>query len=107
MFGTIGHARPKAGHEDQFAALMDEWKRTVRPTIPGGFLELSGRPVDRAGEVVFIALAQDEATYRALAASPEQDAFYRQMLEHLEGEPTWEDVEMEITVQDALQPAAD
>ena len=48
--------------------------------------------------IVFVALAQDEATYRNLANLPEQDAFYRRMLEHLEAEPTWEDVEMEIIV---------
>lgn len=100
MFGTIGHVRPKPGVEPQFDQLMEEWKKTVRPKIPGSFLELQGRPKDRPGEVVFIALAQDEATYRQLANLPEQDAFYRKLLELMEGEPTWEDVEMEIIVHD-------
>jgi len=44
---------------------------------------------------VFVALAQDQATYRRLADMPEQDAWYRQLLEHIEQEPTWEDVELE------------
>jgi hypothetical protein len=81
-------------------ALMADWKQTVRPLLPGRFVEMIGAPKDRPGEMVFLALAQDEATYRALAELPEQQAFYQRMIEHTEGEPTWEDVSMEIVVQD-------
>jgi hypothetical protein len=38
---------------------------------------------------------QDKATYQQLAAMPEQDAWYRRMTEHLDGDVQWEDVEME------------
>lgn len=100
MFGTIGHARPKPGHDGDFAALTDEWMREIRPKIPGSFLQMFGRPKDRPGEVVFVALAQDEATYRQLAAMPEQDAWFRRLVEHLEGEPSWEDVEIDQVIQD-------
>jgi hypothetical protein len=100
MFGTIGHVRPKPGTDTQLRSLTEEWKRTIRPQIPGPFLELVGRPKDRPGEMVFVALARDEATYRQLAAMPEQDAWYRRMQELIEGEPTWEDVEMDFVVQD-------
>lgn len=79
---------------------MNEWRRTVRPQIPGRVIELMGRPKDRPGEVVFVALMQDEETYRNLASSPEQDAFYRKLMELIDGEITWEDVEMEIAVND-------
>ena len=96
MFGTIGHARPKPGHDAQIRALTEEWQRTIRPKVAGEFLQLFGRPKDRPGETVFIALAQDEATYRALAEMPEQDAWFRRFVEHVESEPTWEDVEMEV-----------
>ena len=80
-----------------------ERKTAIRPMVPGSFLELSGRPSDRDGESVFVALAQDEETYRDFAAMPEQDAFFRRMMEHLEAEPSWEDVEMEVVVHD-LEP---
>lgn len=100
MFGTIGHARPQPGHLDQITALMDQWKDEVRPTIPGRFIELSGTPQDRPDEIVFVALAQDEATYRALAASPAQDAWFRKLREHLEADPVWEDVELAMMVND-------
>ena len=100
MFGTIGHARLKPGAEAHLQALMDQWTQTIRPTIPGGVLQLTGRPVDRPGEAVFVALMQDEPTYRALAENPQQDAWYRRMLELVDGDITWEDVEMELTLQD-------
>ncbi|MDQ3655220.1 MAG: hypothetical protein M3457_09085 [Chloroflexota bacterium] len=94
MFGTIGHIRIKDGHDAALKDLMDEWIETIRPRIPGSFLNLFGRSVDRPGEMLFVALAEDEETYRQLADMPEQDAWYRRMLEHIEHEPTWEDVEL-------------
>jgi hypothetical protein len=100
MFGTIGHCRLKPGSEAQFRALMDEWKRTIRPTIPGGMLELTGHPADNPDELVFISLNQDEETYRALADSPAQDAWYQRFMELVDGEVRWEDIEAEITLQD-------
>ncbi len=98
MFGTIGRARVKSGHTSQLNALLQEWKDTVRPKVPGTFLEVSGHRAGAPDEMVFLALAQDEATYRRLADMPEQDAWFRKMVEHLEAEPTWEDVEMQIIV---------
>ena len=100
MFGTIGHARLRSGRDAQLTALMEEWTRTIRPTIPGSVLQLTGTVKDRPGETVFIALMQDEATYRALANDPDQDVWYRRMADLVEGEVRWEDVEMEITLQD-------
>jgi hypothetical protein len=98
MFGTIGHARVKPGHEAQLDGMLQEWKDTIRPSVPGPFLELSGHRAGNASDIVFLALAKDEATYRSLADMPDQDAFYRRMVEHLDAEPTWEDVEMDVIV---------
>ena len=107
MFGTIGHFRIKPGHEEQVRALTEEWERTIRPTIPGLVVSLSGRPVDRPGELVDVVLMQDEATYRALAARPEQDAWYRRLVEHLEAEPAWEDIAWESVRADASRAGSD
>ena len=63
-------------------------------------LQLTGTVKDRPGEIVFIALMQDEATYRALANNPKQDDWYRRFSELLEGEVTWEDVELELRIED-------
>ena len=98
MFGTIGHARAKSGHDGELRAMLEEWKTSIRPKVPGTFIELSGHRESDPESIVFVALAQDEQAYRNLADLPEQDAFYRRMLEHLEAEPTWEDVEMDVVV---------
>lgn len=95
MFGTIGHARLKTGRRAQLDALMDEWKRTIRPQIPGPFVQFVGNADGQPEELVFVALAQDQATYRTLAALPDQDAWYRRFAEHVDGDVRWEDVEMQ------------
>jgi hypothetical protein len=100
MFGTIGHARLTAGSDAAIEALQDDWVRTIRPTIPGRVLQLVGTAKDRPGETVFIALMQDEATYRGLADNPKQDAWYRRFSELVEGEVRWEDVELELRLDD-------
>ena len=95
MFGTIGHATPKPGGGEKFQALMDEWDRTMRPGIPGKVLQFSGRPKDHPEQVVFISLFQDEETYRNLANDPKQDAWFHRMMELIDGEVSWEDIQID------------
>jgi hypothetical protein len=96
VFGTIGHARLKAGRQDQLAALQQEWQETIRPKIPGDFVQLVGHADGQPDHLVFVALAQDRDTYRRLAELPEQDAWYRRLIEHIDGDVQWEDVAMEL-----------
>lgn len=98
MFGTIAHARLRPGQQDRLAELMAEWKTTIRPKIPGAFLELTGHVAGQPDAVVFVALARDEPTYRALANMPEQHEFYLRFNEVFEGEPQWEDVALDVTI---------
>jgi quinol monooxygenase YgiN len=100
MFGTIGHLTPKPGGQEKFQALMEEWQRTIRPTIKGRVVQYSGRPKDNPNEVVFAALFEDEPTYRKLAESPEQNAFYQRMMELVDGDIRWEDVQIDDVYQD-------
>jgi len=100
MFGAIGHARFKPGQQARFAALDQEWRQTIRPQIPGPFVQLVGHAAGRPNELVFVALAQDEPTYRALAAMPAQDTHYRRLLALLDGEVRWEDVELDLVAKD-------
>jgi hypothetical protein len=94
MFGTIAHATLKPGQEGRLDKMMEDWKRDIRPKIPGPFVELIGHVAGKPDQVVFVALAQDEATYRKLAEMPEQHQFYQRFNEVFSGEPTWEDVAM-------------
>jgi hypothetical protein len=95
MFGTIAHATLKPGQRAKFDELMTDWKRDIRPKIPGAFVELVGHKAGQPDQVVFLALAQDEATYRKLAEMPEQHQFYLRFNEVFTSEPSWEDVAME------------
>jgi len=95
MFGTIAHATLKPGQRARLDEFMAEWKRDVRPKVPGAFVQLMGRKAGQPDQVVFVALAQDEATYRKLAEMPEQHEFYQRFNEVFTSEPTWEDVELE------------
>ena len=94
MFGTIGHARLKSGRQAPLEALNQEWQQTIRPKIPGEFVQLIGNRDGQPDELVFVALAQVKATYQRMAEMPEQDAWYRRFAEQVEGEVRWEDVEM-------------
>ena len=95
MFGTIGHARLKAGARPQLEALMADWNATIRPKIPGAKINLLGNAAGNPNDLVFVALVQDESTYRNLANLPEQDAWYHRMIALVDGDVRWEDVEME------------
>jgi hypothetical protein len=95
VFGTIAHATLKSGQMAQFEALLEDWKREIRPKVSGPFVELHGHRAGQPEQVVFVALAQDEATYRQMAEMPEQHQFYMRFNEVFTGEPAWEDVEME------------
>jgi hypothetical protein len=105
MFGTIGHFKPRAGHEDQVRDLFAEWVQTQRPTLPGLVVGLVGKPINRPDEIMEVVLMQDEETYRALAASPAQDAWYQRLMEHLSAEPTWDDIAWEGFQADVLSPS--
>ena len=100
MFGTIAHATLKPGQRERLDELMTEWKRDIRPKVPGAFVELAGHQAGQPDHIVFVALAQDEETYRQLAAMPEQHEFYLRFNQVFEGEPTWEDVELEWRIRE-------
>lgn len=99
MFGTIAHARLKPGQEAKLHELTTEWRETILPKVPGAFMELLGHAAGDPNALVFVALATDEATYRALAAMPEQHAWYMRFNEAFEAEPTWEDVMLDVAVE--------
>ncbi len=94
MYGTIARMRPKAGHEQEVQSLMDEWNRERRPKVQGAVGGYMLRPDRNPSEIVLIALFETRETYRTNADDPEQDRWYRQLREHLEADPTWEDGEI-------------
>ncbi len=94
MYGTIARMRPKAGHEQQIAELMDQWNRERKPKVSGAVGSYLLRPDRNPDEVLLMAIFDSRETYRANADDPEQDAWYRQLRENLEADPSWEDGEI-------------
>jgi quinol monooxygenase YgiN len=91
MFGTLMVMRPKQGHEQAVLEMMDTWVRERAPRIEG-FLTAAlyrneGDPKELIGAVVF----QSRDAYFANANDPEQDRWYRRLVEHLESEPRFID----------------
>lgn len=102
MYGTVMRARVKAGHRQ---ALQEHMKAsTGEGRDPGGFLGYDVGFEDKDPDaIVLVVRFRDKESYVANADSPEQDAEYRQMLEHLEAAPEWIDVNWVESVN--VQPA--
>ena len=100
MFGTISRVKVKPGSEAAIAALDEEWMKTMRPKIPGPVVWFRGKQDADPNTQVTLFLCQDKKTYFGLADDPAQDAFFKQLLEHFDGEPSWEDVQIDVTLQD-------
>jgi len=94
MYGTIARIRPRAGQLGAIERLMAEWEAEMRPRTPGshdGYLFVPDAGDGTTAHLV--AVFDDEASYRASAASPEQDAWYRRLRALLEADPDWMDGE--------------
>ena len=93
MYGTVAHIRVKVGHEDGLKQTMRDWNTERKPKVAGamsGYLyQLDSDPQDWT----MVALFQDKETYRANADDPDQDRWFRRLMEHLEAEPQWHDGE--------------
>src|SRR5687767_5916087 len=100
MFGSISHVKIKPGHEKEIDALNDEFMKTIRPSIDGSVLMIAGKVHEQPDTTVTIFLCKDSAEYAKLSDSPDMDALYKRMVEHYDGEPTWEDIRVTDVVQD-------
>jgi len=93
MYGTVANIRVKAGHEDDLKQLLVEWNYERSPNVkgamPGYLFQLDLDPLDW----IMIALFEDKESYSANAADPDQDKWFRRLMEHLDGEPQWNDGE--------------
>ena len=102
MYGTIMRARVKPGHREALNELMTTSEASRQPA---GFhsAEVAWEEKD-PDRVVLVVHFVDKESYVANAESPEQDAEYRQMLEHLEEEPEWIDVNWAEYIGETVRP---
>jgi hypothetical protein len=91
MYGTIATMRAKPGMEDQLLGMLEEWGRERGSRIAGPIRVYVSRSERDAGVLLNIALFDSRETYEANAKDPEQDAWYRRMVQYCAAPPEWHD----------------
>lgn len=91
MYGTVARYKLKPGTEEKLAEFEAEMRSL---NIPGMIAEYTFRMDNNPNEYFECVVFESEATYRALAESPEQDKRYRKLRALLETDPEWHDGEI-------------
>lgn len=91
MYGTIAKFRVKSDKEAELRDHIQEFGSTNTR----GFVASALYKADKGGQEYWLAVVfEDEASYKANAESPEQDARYQVMRSYLDGDPEWNDGEV-------------
>jgi hypothetical protein len=79
--------RGKTKNPDAMLALGDKWQKELRPGATGYL----GSTVGAAPDGTFLAAIQftDDVAAKANSDRPEQDAFFNEMKQHIDGEPSF------------------
>lgn len=89
MYGTIARMTVKTGHEAALSTLAEEW---AAERVHNGLVAQVAYQLDRdPNTILLVVMFQDEASYKANAASPEQHQRFLTFMQHLEREPEWMD----------------
>lgn len=96
MYGTIFRMKPKSGQGQSVIDIFDEWRVGRKPNAKGAVGGCLFMPDAGAGELIAVAIFEDEESYRSNGTDPEQDAWFRRLRDLLQDDPTWEDGEYVI-----------
>ncbi len=92
MYGTIARLHPTANRVDELMELGQTLMEGYEPAgYRGSYLFRPDQDPYERPTIFLVAVFDDEATYRANADSPEQDALYRRLRELLDDDPDWMD----------------
>ena len=101
MYGTVARMRPIPGHIDQLIELSEQWKRETAPEVKGFIGEYVYQLDENPDEYLMVVIFSDKETYFANANDPQQDRWYRQIREHLQSDPGWQDGEIVYSSMEA------
>jgi hypothetical protein len=87
MYGTVARLRVKTGREGDLVNHLEQYRDGVAAGFIASALYRAG---DGDGHWLAVVFDSKQA-YEANAASPEQDARYRELRELLDGDPEWHD----------------
>jgi quinol monooxygenase YgiN len=93
MFGTVAHVMVQPGKDQEFNTILEAWTRErgeATGQISGHLFKLEEQP----GAYYIVGIFRDHASYRANAADPKTDRWYRRMRATLASDPEWHDGEV-------------
>ena len=99
MFVTVYSYRAKAGQEQAIIALYDEWERDRLPKTKGVVSGELLRDLRDSRSFISIARFESAEAARAVADAPEQDAWYRRLVNLIEQEPVFTDCDIEWRIR--------
>lgn len=91
MLVNVFTYRAKEGCVAEVIALLEEWDRSRRPKIEGFVSAEVYQDVRDERRFINIARFESEPAARAVADHPEQDAWYRRLVDLCEAEPVFTD----------------
>ena len=91
MYGTIARLHPKADRTEELDAYGRRMEYTSVPGFVASYLFRPDTDPYETPTVFLIALFEDEASYKANAASPGQHERYLELRALLEDDPDWMD----------------
>lgn len=95
MFVTVYTFHAKPGNEEAVVDLFEEWQHDHLPAAKGFVASELLRDARDPRNFIAVARFESEATLRAVAATPQQDAWYRKLVGLAEREPVFTDCEVE------------
>jgi heme-degrading monooxygenase HmoA len=99
MFVTVYSYRAKAGQEQAIIALYDEWERDRLPRTKGFVAAELLRDLRDSRSFISIARFESAEAANAVAGAPEQDAWYRRLVDLTEQEPIFTDCDIEWSIR--------
>ncbi len=94
MYGTVARMRVKPGQNQALLGMLEEWNRERRPKVKGAQTGYILFPDSDPNQAIMMAVFDDKDTYKANAADPDQDKWFRRLMELLDGDPEWTDGEI-------------
>lgn len=91
MFVNVFTYRAKAGQEDAMVALLEDWERNRRPHAPGFVSAEVFRDIKDPRSFINIARFESAEAAQAVANNPDQDAWYRRLVDLCESGPVFTD----------------
>jgi quinol monooxygenase YgiN len=92
---TFFRMKAKPGERQSIIDLIDKWMRDRRPDAPGFVRVCLVSNVNDPDEFMSYAMFADKDTYDANSQDPEQDAWYKELRQHLVADPVWFDGKLE------------